>query len=172
MLCRQNWSFQCEKALNQQITREYCASLSYHMLSTYFDRDDIGLNSLRDYFSKASLEEREHADKLMKYQNMRGGVVCLDNITATPFQLRDSERKHDILKAFTFAVDLEKTINQHLINLHEVASSENDPQFSDYLEGEFLEEQVTAISELSKIVSVLNRFDGDQHAIWNYVQSL
>ena len=70
------------------------------------------------------------------------------------------------------AVDLEKTINQHLINLHEVASSENDPQFSDYLEGEFLEEQVTAISELSKIVSVLNRFDGDQHAIWNYVQTL
>jgi ferritin heavy chain len=108
----------------------------------------------------------------MKYQNMRGGVVCLDNITATPFQLRDSDRKDDILHAFLFALNLEKSINQHLLDLHGVASSENDPQFSDYLEGEFLEEQVTAISELSKIVSVLNRFNGDQHAIWNYVHTL
>ena len=41
MLCRQNWSLQCEKALNEQITREYCADLSYHMVFTYFDRDDL-----------------------------------------------------------------------------------------------------------------------------------
>ena len=51
MRCRQNWSLQCEQALNAQINREYCASLSYHMLSTYFDRDDVGLNNLRDYFA-------------------------------------------------------------------------------------------------------------------------
>ena len=172
MRCRQNWSEACEKALNAQINREYCASLSYHMLSTYFDRDDVGLNNLRDYFAKASLEEREHADKLMSYQNMRGGVVCLDNVSAQPFQLNIMERNDDIQKAFIFALDLEKTINVHLLDLHKVADENNDPQFADYLEGEFLKEQVTAISEISKIVSVLNRFNGDQHAIWNYIQTL
>ena len=172
MRCRQNWSEACEKALNEQIGREYSASLSYHLLSTYFDRDDVGLNKLRDYFRKASLEEREHADKLMEYQNMRGGQVCLGSVSPLQFTLTDQQKNNDILHAFMFALELEKQINGHLLNLHGVASSENDPQFSDYLEGEYLKEQVEAISELSKIISVLTRFDGDQHAIWNYVQSL
>ena len=63
--CRQNWSGRCENELNAQIAREYSASISYHMLSTYFDRDDVGLQKLVEYFAKASLEEREHADQLM-----------------------------------------------------------------------------------------------------------
>ena len=172
MRCRQNWNLQCEQALNAQINREYSASLSYHMLSTYFDRDDVGLNKLREYFAKASLEEREHADKLMSYQNMRGGVVCLDSVTAKQFQVSVSEKNDDIHSAFVFALDLEKSINEHLLQLHKVADENNDPQFADYLEGEFLKEQVSAISEISKIISVLNRFNGDQHAIWNYVQTL
>ena len=53
-----------------------------------------------------------------------------------------------------------------------IMEAENDPQFCDYLEGEFLKEQVEAISELSKIISVIERFNGDQHAIWNYIETL
>ena len=172
MRCRQNWSKNCEDALNEQISREYSASLSYHILSNYFDRDDVGLNSLRDYFAKASLEEREHADKFMQYQNMRGGVVRLGTVTPTQFNLSLEERNNDILNAFLSALELEKSINGHLLNLHKIAETENDPQFSDYIEGEYLKEQVEAISELSKIVSVIERFNGDQHAIWNFVKSL
>ena len=77
MNCRQNWSKQCEEQSNKHIVEEYKASLSYHSISNYFNRDDVGLNKLVDYFNQASLEEREHADKLMKYQNMRGGIVSL-----------------------------------------------------------------------------------------------
>ena len=170
MRCRQNWSVKSEEALNQQITYEYCASISYHMLSNYFARDDIGLEKLREYYAKASLEEREHADKLMAYQNMRGGIVCLGDVKETPFVF-PSSTENDIVSSFKFALTLEKTINQHLLDLHGVADSESDPQFADYLEGEFLKEQVEAISEISKIISVLERFNGDQHAIWNYVQT-
>ena len=36
MRCRQNWSGRCENELNLQIFREYSASISYHMLSSYF----------------------------------------------------------------------------------------------------------------------------------------
>ena len=71
MNCRQNWSIESEKELNKQISREYEASLSYHVLSNYFNRDDIGLHKLVEYFNKASLEEREHANKLMDYQNIQ-----------------------------------------------------------------------------------------------------
>tara|TARA_Y100001970_G_C14258047_1_gene877076 strand:- start:7245 stop:7748 length:504 start_codon:yes stop_codon:yes gene_type:complete len=167
MRCRQNWSKECEDELNNQINREYQASLSYHVISTYFNRDDIGLQKLVDYFNKASLEEREHADKLMNYQNMRGGVVKIESIKPSKIELG---LPNDILSAFTKALEMEKEINQHLLDLHKIA--ENDPQFCDYLEGEFLKEQVEAISELSKIISVIERFNGDQHAIWNYIETL
>lgn len=167
MKCRQNWSKECEDELNNQINREYQASLSYHVISTYFNRDDIGLQKLVDYFNKASLEEREHADKLMNYQNMRGGVVRIESIKPSKIELG---LPNDILSAFTKALEMEKEINQHLLDLHKIA--ENDPQFCDYLEGEFLKEQVEAISELSKIISVIERFNGDQHAIWNYIETL
>lgn len=168
MRCRQNWSDVCEKALNQHIIKEYQASLTYHILSNYFNRDDVGLNKLVEYFNKASLEEREHANKLMNYQNMRGGIVILDNINVNNIVL---QKPNDILSAFHIALDLEKQINNHLLNLHNISDEQSDAQFCDYLEGEFLKEQVEAISEISKIVSVIERFNGDQHGIWNYLET-
>lgn len=169
MNCRQNWSVECEEQLNSQIISEYEASLAYHCLANYFNRDDIGLKKLVDFYSKASLEEREHADKLMEYQNMRGGVVKLENICVREINL---EKPNDIIDSFKIALDLEKSINQKLLDLHKVADASVDPQFSDYIEGNFLNEQVESISQISKIISVLERFNGDQHAIWNYLESL
>jgi len=172
MRCRQNWSEKSEVELNKQINREYHASLAYHVLSNYFNRDDIGLSKLVDYFNKSSLEEREHADKLMNYQNMRGGVVELGSIVPLTIEL---DKSNDIIEAFKIALELEKTINKDLLNLHKIADQEGDAQFCDYLEAEFLKEQVESISDISKILSVLNRLSGpnnDQHAIWNFTQTL
>ena len=70
MNCRQNWSNDCENALNEQIEREYSASLSYRF-GAYFDRDDVGLKKLVDYFNKSSLEERDHANELMHTEQTR-----------------------------------------------------------------------------------------------------
>ena len=168
MNCRQNWSDNCEEELNKQINAEYECSIAYHYLANYFDRDDVGLDVLVEYYNKASLEEREHANNLMKYQNMRGGVVKMENITVQEILLSKS---NDILESFNIALELEKSINGKLLNLHKVAEENNDPQFSDYLEGNYLNEQVESISKISKIISILERFNGDQHAIWNYISN-
>lgn len=45
-----------------------------------FDRDNVGLKGFYNFFKKNSDEEREHAEKLMKYQNMRGGRILLQDI--------------------------------------------------------------------------------------------
>ena len=169
MKCRQNWSVSCETELNNQIVSEYEASLAYHSLANYFDRDDVGIQKMVDFFNESSLEEREHADKLMKYQNMRGGFVVLKNINSSSFNLKIPT---DIVHSFEIALELEKNINSKLLNLHKIAEENNDPQFCDFLEGEFLKEQVESISKISKILSVLKRFNGDQHAIWNYLEKL
>lgn len=169
-MSRQNWSEKCENELNIQIGKEYNASMAYHMLSCYFNRDDVGITKLVEFFNKASIEEREHANKLMHYQNMRGGVVKPINWGYS--EIVNLEKPDDILEAFKISLELEKNINQSLLDLHGVASEEGDPQFSDYLEGEFLSEQVDAISKLSKHISVIERFNGNQHIIWTYLQDL
>lgn len=46
----------------------------------YFDRDDVALKGFSHFFKKSSDEEREHAEKFMKYQNKRGGRVVLQPI--------------------------------------------------------------------------------------------
>lgn len=48
--------------------------------SYYFDRDDVALKNFAKYFLHQSHEEREHAEKLMKLQNQRGGRIFLQDI--------------------------------------------------------------------------------------------
>lgn len=43
----------------------------------YISRDNVGLPGFAAYFKSQSDEEREHANKLMRHQNRRGGRVKL-----------------------------------------------------------------------------------------------
>lgn len=74
---RQNYHEDCEAAINKQINMELYASYVYLSMAGYFDRDDVALPGFKKYFNKSSDEEREHAQKFIKYQNMRGGRVVL-----------------------------------------------------------------------------------------------
>ena len=103
--CRQNWSENCEKALNIQINKEYQASLNYHHLSSYFGRDDIGLDKLSDFYNKCSKEERDHADLLIKYQNKRGGIVQLTGILKPEISL---DLNRDVIHSLEVALQLVK----------------------------------------------------------------
>ena len=46
----------------------------------YFDRDDVALKGFSKFFKHSSDEEREHAEKLMAFQNKRGGRIVLQDI--------------------------------------------------------------------------------------------
>lgn len=46
---------------------------------------------------------------------------------------------------------------QNLLELHGIASTHNDANFMDYLENEFLQEQVDAIKEIADHVTNLER---------------
>lgn len=53
---------------------------SASLQSAYFDRDDVALKHVADFFRSQSHEEREHAEKLLKFQTQRGGCVLLQDI--------------------------------------------------------------------------------------------
>ena len=77
---RQNYHEESEKGVNTQIQMELYAFYTYLSMASYFDRDDIALPGFAEYFRKASKEELEHAQKLMKFQSQRGGRIVLCDI--------------------------------------------------------------------------------------------
>jgi len=150
--CRQNYHESCEAHVNKQINLELYASYVYLSMAYYFDRDDVAFPGMYKFFKKSSDEEREHAEKLMKYQNKRGGRIVLQ-----PVSKPTNDEWTSPLSAMSAALELEKTVNQTLLELHSVAGSQGDANLCDFLESEYLEEQVQAIKELSGYVTQLKR---------------
>ncbi|PVD28964.1 hypothetical protein C0Q70_11560 [Pomacea canaliculata] len=150
--CRQNYHAECEAGINRQINMELHASYCYQSMAFYFDRDDVALPGFSKFFSENSKEEREHAEKLMKFQNKRGGRIVLQDIKKP-----DRDEWGTGLDAMQVALSLEKSVNQSLLDLHELAASHSDGQMTDFLEGEFLQEQVKAIKELGDHITNLKR---------------
>ncbi|KAJ9548840.1 hypothetical protein OSB04_021383 [Centaurea solstitialis] len=155
-LARQRYFDDCEAAINEQINVEYNVSYVYHAMYAYFDRDNVALKGLAKFFKESSDEERDHAEKLMEYQNARGGRVKLHSIVNPPSEYEHAE-KGDALYAMELALSLEKLTNEKLLCLHAVADTNNDPQMTDFIEGEFLAEQVEAIKKIAEYVSQLRR---------------
>jgi len=149
---RQNFPEACEGLINKQINMELYASYVYMSMAYYFDRDDVAFPGMHKFFKKNSDEEREHAEKFMKYQNSRGGRIFLQ-----PIDRPTNDEWSTPLAAMQSALELERTVNQTLLELHKVAADNNDAHLCDFVEAEFLIEQVKAIKELSDYVTQLQR---------------
>ncbi|CAN8317537.1 unnamed protein product [Cochlearia groenlandica] len=169
-LARHKYSDECESAINEQINVEYNLSYVYHAMYAYFDRDNIALKGLAKFFKESSVEEREHAEKLMEYQNKRGGKVKLMSI-AVPLSEFEHVDKGDALYGMELALSLEKLVNEKLLNLHSVASKNEDVHLADFIESEFLTEQVEAIKKIAEYVAQLRRL-GKGHGTWHFNQML
>ncbi|KAF2306468.1 hypothetical protein GH714_018358 [Hevea brasiliensis] len=169
-LARQFYVDECEAAINEQINVEYNASYAYHSMFAYFDRDNVALRGLAKFFKESSEEEREHAEKLMKYQNIRGGRVKLHSMLMPLSEFEHAE-KGDALYAMELALSLEKLTNEKLLSLHNVADRNNDPQMAEFVEREFLKEQVESIKKIAEYVTQL-RMVGKGHGVWHFDQML
>ena len=151
-LCRQNFHEECEAGINKQINLELYASYVYMSMAGHFGRDDVALPGFKKFFEHSSLEERTHANKLIDYQNSRGGRIVLQDIKKP-----ERDEWGSGLEAMQAALDLEKSVNQALFALHSIAEKHGDAQMQDFIEGEYLKEQVESIKELSDYVTNLKR---------------
>ncbi|MCL4162614.1 UNVERIFIED_CONTAM: hypothetical protein GTU68_058184 [Idotea baltica] len=151
-LCRQLYHEECEAAINKQINMELYASYTYQSMAAYFERDDVALPGFKKFFQESSDEEREHASKFITYQNKRGGRVILQQIEKPALDDWSSG-----LKALQTALELEKEVNKALLELHKIATNHEDAQLTDYLESEFLKEQVDSIKQITDYITNLKR---------------
>jgi len=118
---KQNFHAECEAGINKQINLELYASYVYQSMAWHFDRDDIALPGFHKFFKKSSEEEREHAEKFMKYQNKRGGRIVLKAVDKP-----EADEWGAGMDALQAALSLEKNVNQTLLDLHKVATAHED----------------------------------------------
>ena len=97
----------------------------------------------------------------MKYQNKRGGRIVLQDVKAPEVEWASH------IKALEAALALERKVNDSLLKLHVVAGNNNDPHLCDFLEENFLEEQVESINEISKLLTNAKRC-GDGLGIYQF----
>uniref|UniRef100_A0A4W5LSE6 Ferritin n=2 Tax=Hucho hucho TaxID=62062 RepID=A0A4W5LSE6_9TELE len=161
---RQNFHQDCEAAINRQINLELYASYVYLSMAYYFDRDDQALHNFAKFFKNQSHEEREHAEKLMKVQNQRGGRIFLQDIKKP-----EKDEWCSGVEALESALQLEKSVNQSLLDLHKVCSEHNDPHLCDFIETHYLDEQVKSIKELGDWVTNLRRMGAPQNGMAEYL---
>ncbi|KAK8643414.1 hypothetical protein V6N13_012713 [Hibiscus sabdariffa] len=136
----------------------------------FTDECEASINEQIKFFKESSSEEREHAEKLMEYQNKRGGKVKLQSILM-PLSEFDHAEKGDALYAMELALSLEKLTNEKLLNMHSVAVRNHDVQLTEFIEREYLAEQVEAIKKISEYVAQLRRV-GKGHGVWHFDQML
>ncbi|XP_065272923.1 ferritin heavy chain A-like [Emys orbicularis] len=153
---RQNFPAECEAGVTCMVNLELYASGVYlSMLSShYFDRDDVALRHMLQVLKEQSQEEREHAEKFLTYQNKRGGRIVLQDI---------QKPEKDEWGISREALQLEKTLNQAL------ATEKNDPHLCDFLESEYLEEQVKGIKQLGDHLTNLKCLGVPQNGMGEYL---
>merc|ERR1712013_407782 len=148
---RQNYHEDCGALINKQINMEFYASYVYLSMSSYFSRDDQALPGFASHFAKEAEEERGHGMKLMAYQSKRGGRCVFQDI-AKPVTMEWGT----CLEAMEAALELEKTVNESLLELTKCADAKGDSHLSDLID-EFLEDQVASIKSIGDTITKLKR---------------
>ncbi|XP_035872456.1 LOW QUALITY PROTEIN: ferritin heavy chain-like [Phyllostomus discolor] len=148
----QNYHPECEAAVNTHINVHFHASYVYSSMAFYFDRENVALKHFSQFFLQRSNKEKEHAERLMRLQNQRGGRIRLQDINSPPWDEWDSG-----LRAMDCALHLAKDVNHSLLNLHQLATKKGDGHLRDFLESHYLPQQVMFIKVLGDHVIKLRK---------------
>lgn len=141
------------EALNEQVLAEIWSSNLY--LSMYIHFTQIGLNGCAHWMKKQSMEELDHAYKLIDYSVQRGGQVKLDQINVVPTAFGTP------LEVFQHVYTHEVHVSELIDKLVDVAHAENDKATQDFLWG-FVREQVEEEATAKNIVEKLKMY-GEHH---------
>uniref|UniRef100_UPI00398EB42D ferritin heavy chain-like n=1 Tax=Pristiophorus japonicus TaxID=55135 RepID=UPI00398EB42D len=144
----QNYHQDCEDAVNKQINMELYTSYVYLSMSFYFDRDDVALRHFVEFFKEQSHEKCEHTEKLMEFQNRRGGLIILSDIKKP-----EQDEWSNGLEVMQRALQM-KNVNQSLLDLHKLSTGSTDPYLCDFLETHYLDEQVKMIMKLGDHINL------------------
>jgi bacterioferritin B len=141
-------SKELEKAITEQVGREFGAAMQYVNIASYF----MGANMLifsKVFFEQAD-EEIEHGMKFVRYVLDAGGSVAVPAIPPGRADFRSVE------EAVSAALKWEEEVTGQINALMDLAVKEKDYIAQQFL-GWFVKEQLEEVSKMSTILSVIQR---------------
>ncbi len=142
-------------AINAQIGRELEASHQYLAIAAYFD--GRYLKKFGELFFKQAAEEREHAEKFLRYILDAGGEVVIPAVAAPKATFATAE------EAVALSLKWEHDVTKYIYELVEIATSEKDyiaRQFLDW----FVAEQLEEVSSMEQLLGVV-QMSGEKNLI-------
>ena len=141
-------SKELETMMNEQIGREFGASLQYVNIAAYFDADS--LPELAAFFYRQAEEEKTHAMKFVNYIVDAGGEVRIPDVGGPKY---DFESAREAVQA---ALDWEMEVTKQINALMDLAIEQNDHIAQDFLRW-FVTEQLEEVSTMDTLLSVVDR---------------
>lgn len=141
-------SKELEEAINQQVGREFGASLQYVNIAAYFDADN--LPGLAAFFYRQAEEEKMHALKFVHYIVSAGGGVRIPAIAGPKTDFSSAE------KAAQLALDWEMEVTRQINALMEMAIEQKDHIAQDFLRW-FVTEQLEEVATMERLLSIIRR---------------
>lgn len=136
-----------QKALNEQINREFGAAYHYLAMAAAFETKSLG--GFAHWMQAQSREEIEHAMKIYNHINERDGEVVLDAIDKPQVKVTTPK------SAFQKALELEQANTKAINELYAMAVKENDYPAQIMLQW-FIDEQVEEESSVQEVIDHLD----------------
>lgn len=141
----------CLIELRKQMNLEKHASLVYKQMAFHFGSVKMARPGFSKIFEHHSTEEHEHSNKFIKYIDLRGATIGSFNITM-PHKTSWSKA----LEAVEDAIELEHLVTNEIIRIHRIAEKTcKDVHLMNFLENDFIEEQISSINKLMKLATLL-----------------
>jgi len=141
------------KAINEQVGREFGASLQYIAIAAHFDRDN--LPRLAAHFYKQADEEREHAMRFIKYLVDAGAAVAIPGVDGPKSQFATAE------ECVKLSLKWEEDVTKQIHALMDQAVKDADYTSQQFLQW-FVEEQLEEVSSMDRLLSVVRRAGENQ----------
>jgi len=148
------------QALQDQVRNEFTAAQQYVALAVWFDGED--LPQLAKHFYRQSLEERNHAMMIVQYlldNDIKPGIPGVSEV-------RNDFK--DTAELIELALSQERRVTDEVIALAKAARAEDDYKGEQFMQW-FLKEQVEEVAQMSTLLNVVNRADGNLFDVENYL---
>lgn len=146
--------------LQDQVRNELTASQQYLAVAVWFDNED--LPRLGAHFYRQSIEERNHAMMIVQYLMDNDIKVAIPSIEEVRNDFTETR------ELVALALEQEREVTQEIVTLAKAARDEGDYLGEQFLQW-FLKEQVEEVSQMSTLLAVVDRSNGNLFDVENFL---
>ncbi|XP_042859520.1 soma ferritin-like [Penaeus japonicus] len=149
---RQNYHENIEALINKQINFHLHASYAYDIMASNFHRCEYNLPSFTKFFRHMARAHHLKAEKLVEYQNKRGGATVFRDI-----RRYESTEWDRAIAAMEAAYHIERDMNDKFIEIHTVALEHEDATTAHFLLTNYINPQVDIIYSICEHIAIMRR---------------